>query len=365
MLACGGALAVSGLVLVAPGVASASVRSHHHCFGSSTVYTETNQTSSNQVVAYRATPSGALTPLATYTTGGTGTGASPNSQGGVTLGDGGRLLAVVNGGSDTVTVFGVGNDGHLWPIATGSSGGADPISVTIDGSWIYALNAGTTTVAPTIGAFNLFAPTWTRTAALSAGASSPEEIAASPNGRDLVVTEKGSNTIDVFALGWHGWIGSPVTTTLAANTGPYGFSFTNSGDLVVSEAAFGGLATFSLNWNGTLTQLSQVADGQMAPCWTVLANDGHEVFTTNAHSGNISAYWIGWNGALTLISPAIQATTATVGDTDIAVAANGVLYTSVQPLFQATPILANGELGPVTTVVSGDATGTFGLAATA
>jgi 6-phosphogluconolactonase (cycloisomerase 2 family) len=362
MLAAGGTLAVSGLVLAAPVVASAAVRSH--CYGQSTVYTETNQTSGNQVLAYRAASGGALTPLAAYSTGGLGTGASPNSQGGVTLGDGGRVLAVVNGGSDTVSVFGVGHGGYLWPIATGPSGGTDPISVTIDGSWIYALNAGTTTVAPNIGGFNLFATSWTRIQSLGTSASSPEQVSATPNGRDLVVTEKGSNTIDVFPLGWHGWIGAPVTTTLASGTGPYGFSFSNSGDLVVSEAAFGGLATFSLNWNGTLTQISQVADGQMAPCWTALANNGHEVFTTNAHSGNISAYWIGWNGVLTLISPSVQASTATVGDTDIAVAGNGTLYTSVQPLFQAAPVLAGGDLGSITTVISGDATGTFGLAAT-
>jgi 6-phosphogluconolactonase (cycloisomerase 2 family) len=361
MLAAGGALA-AGVALVAPGVASAADRAHWH--GPSTVYTETNQTSGNQVVAYRATSSGALTPLATYATGGDGTGASPNSQGGVTLGDDGHVLAVVNGGSDTVSVFAVGHDGQLWPIATGSSGGTDPISVTINGNWIYALNAGTTTIPANLGGFDLFAPSWTRTQSLSSGAISPEQVSATPSGRDLVVTEKGSNTIDVFPLGWHGSIGTPVTTSLATGTGPYGFSFSNSGDLVVSEAAFGGLATFSLNWNGSLTQLSQVSDGQMAPCWTALSNNGREVFTTNAHSGNISAFWIGWNGALTLISPAIQATTATAGDTDIAVGGNGTLYTSVQPLVQAAPILPNGDLGSITTVVSGDATGTFGLAAT-
>lgn len=363
MLAAGGVLAVSGLALAAPGTALAAGGSHWWHDGHSTVYTETNQSSGNDVLAFRAAQNGTLSPLGSYSTGGDGTGASPNSQGGVTLGDNGRLLAVVNGGSNTVSVFAVGRDGRLIWIETGPSGGTDPISATIDGGWIYALNAGTATIAPNVGGFSLWNDRWTHTQALSVGASSPEQVSATPNGRALVVTEKGSNTIDVFPLARWGSIGAPVTTTLAANTGPYGFSFTPSGDLVVSEAAFGGLATFSLNWNGTLTQISQVADGQMAPCWTALANGGREVFTTNAHSGTISAYDISWNGTLTLLTPAVQATTA-VGDTDIAVAGNGTLYVSVQPDLIAAPVLPGGDLGTTSTVGSGFSTGTFGLAAT-
>lgn len=356
-----GAVALSGAVLLAPSVAGAAGRPH---FGwRSTVYTETNQPTGNQVLAFHARFDGSLVPFGTYSTGGNGTGTSPASQGGVTLGDGGRLLAVVNGGSNSVTVFAVRPDGSLFPLRTEPSGGVDPISVAISGPFVYVLNAGTTTVAPNVGGFSLFGRGHVDTQSLSAGALSPEEVAVSPDGRHLVVTEKGSNTIDVFRLSFFGGIGSPVTTTLAANTAPYGFSFLPDGNLVVSEAAYGGLATFSLQRNGTLSQLSQVPDGQLAPCWTALAFGGREVFTTNAHSGNISAYWISRSGQLTLITPAIQATTPTAGDTDIAVASNGVLYTSVQPVFTASQVLAHGGLGTTSTVASGFATGTFGLAA--
>jgi 6-phosphogluconolactonase len=363
MLAAGGLLAASGVALVGPGTAFAA--QHGHGFGSSTVYTETNQAAGNTVLAFRAARDGALLPLGAYGTGGTGTGASPNSQGGVTLGDHGSLLAVVNGGSNSVTVFAVGGRGRLFRLETVASGGVDPISVAISGSEVFTLNAGSTTVAPNVTGFNLFAPWHTAVAqSLNALASSPEQVSVSPNGQFAVVTEKASNTIDTFAISGHGALGSAVTTTLSAGTGPYGFSFLGNGNLVVSEAAFGGLATFTLNSNGTLTQLSQVADGQAAPCWTALANHGSEVFTTNAHSGTISAYTIAPNGTLTLLSPAIQASTTVVGDTDIAVAGNSTLYTSVQPNVLASRVLPSGDLGPISTVASGFPTGTCGLAAT-
>lgn len=362
-MACCGALALAGVATVAPQLAGASVRPHGTWGPQGTLYTESNQATGNQVLVGRALPNGKVAPLGAYSTDGLGTGASPNSQGGVVLGDGGRLLAVVNGGSNSVSVFAVRHDGSLALLRVAPSGGTDPISVTIDGAFVYVLNAGTATVPANLGGFSLLSWHQAFSQSLSAGASSPEEVAASPDGRVLVVTEKASNTIDVFALRRFGAIGSPVTTTLAAGTGPYGFSFLSNGDLVVSEAAFGGLATFSLGRNGTLTQISQVADGQLAPCWTTLALNGHEVFTTNAHSGTISAYWIGWNGTLSLIAPAVQATTPTAGDTDLAVASNGFLYTSVQPAVTASWVSPKGGLGTTSTVASGFPTGTFGLAA--
>jgi 6-phosphogluconolactonase len=364
MLAAGSLLAASGVALVAPGTALAA--QHHHGFGRpSTVYTESNQTTGNTVLAFRAAPGGALLPLGAYWTGGTGTGASPSSQGGVTLGDDGSLLAVVNGGSNSVTVFAVGGDGRLFRIETAPSGGVDPISVAIAGVHVYVLNAGSNSATPNITGFNLFSGgRFEVTQPLNALASSPEDVAVSPNGRFAVVTEKASNTIDAFAIGRFGGLGAAVTTTLAANTGPYGFSFLWNGNLVVSEAAFGGLATFSLNASGTLSQISQVPDGQLAPCWTTLTHGGSEVITTNAHSGTISAYAIAGNGTLTLLLPAVQASTTVAGDTDIAVAGNSTLYTSVQPNVLASRVLPGGDLGPISTVASGFPTGTFGLAAT-
>jgi 6-phosphogluconolactonase (cycloisomerase 2 family) len=322
----------------------------------------------NSVIAYRAQPGGALTPIATVPTGGTGTGAGTGSQGGVTLGDNDQILAVVNAGSNSVSVFSVGRSGSLRLIETAGSGGVEPISVTVNGLWVYVLNAGSATTPGNIAGINIgFAPFFSKplvVQSLNAAASSPEQISFTPNGRDLLVAEKGSNTIDVFPVGPFGFAGPAVTNTVPAGTGPYGFGFSANGDAVVSDAGLGALSSFSVNPNGTLTAISTaIPDGQLAPCWVALTPDGREAFTANAHSGTVSAYSVASNGTLTLLSPTIAASPG-VGDTDLAVAGNSTLYISDQPDVDASTINASGTLNASTPVVTGDLAGAFGLAAT-
>jgi 6-phosphogluconolactonase len=359
-----GLAAAAALVTLGAGTASAAPA--FPSFHPSTVYTETNQVAGNSVLAYRADPGGGLTPIGSSPTGGTGTGVSPSSQGGVTLGDNGQLLAVVNGGSNSVSVFLVEPSGNLQFIETTNSGGVDPISVTVHGLSIYTLNAGNATTAANIAGFNLFGGLFSHHSigvqSLNPAANSPEQISYTPSGRDLVVTEKGSNTIDVFPVDFFGLAQPPVTTTLAANAGPYGFAFTPSGVAVVSEAAFGGVATFSVEPDGAVSQISQVADGQLAPCWIALTANANEAFTANAHSGTISAYTVAPNGTLSLLSPAVQASPG-VGDTDLAVT-NSSLYISDQPDFDVSAITPSGSLSPSVPVASALPAGTFGLAAT-
>ena len=199
---------------------------------------------------------------------------------------------------------------------------------------------------------------------LNSAASSPEQIGFTPDGRDLVVTEKASNTIDVFPVDRFGLADPAVTTTLAANTGPYGFAFTRDGVAVVSEAAFGGLATFSVRPDGSVTQISQVADFQLAPCWVALTGNGNqtEAFTSNAHSGTVSAYSVSSAGTLGLLNPDVQASPG-VGDTDLAVSGSSLLIADNLGI-DASGISASGTLGPSTPLVTGLPAGTFGLAAT-
>ncbi len=367
--AVGAGLAVAtGLVGLGAGTASADPFPHSpRLADTGTVFTETNQFAGNQVLAYRTDSGGGLTLIGSYPTGGTGTGASPASQGGVTLGDGGRVLAVVNGGSDSVSVFLVGDSGNLQLVETVGSGGVDPISVAVDGPSVYALNAGNATTPADIGGFNLFGGLFFRQAVseqpLHPTANSPEQIGFTPDGRDLVVTEKGSNTIDVFPVDRFGLADPAVTTTLGANTGPYGFAFTQNGVAVVSEAAFGGLATFSVDPDGSVTQISQVPDFQLAPCWVALTGNGSgtEAFTSNAHSGTVSAYSVSASGTLGLLNPDVQANPG-IGDTDIAVAGSS-LFISDNAGIDASGISGSGTLSPSTPLVTGLPAGSFGLAA--
>src|SRR3954453_14492895 len=100
-------LAVSAALLathvLGQGVAAASA-------GPTTVYTISNATAANGgnvVHAFFEYGNGVLVPAGTYPTGGAGLGAGLGSQGAVTLSADETRLAVVNAGSDDVSVFGV------------------------------------------------------------------------------------------------------------------------------------------------------------------------------------------------------------------------------------------------------------------
>ena len=72
-----------------------------------TVYTLTNDTAGNQVLAWNRAPSGALLPAGAYATAGQGSGDALGSQGALVLSaDGGRLFAA-NAGSNDISVFAI------------------------------------------------------------------------------------------------------------------------------------------------------------------------------------------------------------------------------------------------------------------
>lgn len=377
-LTLGGGLATASLVTAGLAAAASPVASAHGIEAgpagfrgnspapTTTVYTETNQASGNAVLALRSGAGGSLTQIGSFPTGGTGSGTSPASADGVVLGDGGRLLAVVNGGSDNVSVFAVAPSGRLQLIEVTNSGGVDPISVAVRGGLAYVLNAGDATTSANIAGFDLFGPPFRRQPSaaqnLNPAASSPEQIGFSPNGRSLVVTEKASSTVDVFPLNGAGVAGAPVTTTIPGAVGPYGFEFTPTGVLAVSESATNALATFDLTPTGTLQAISTVPDGQLAPCWVALTADGSEAFVSNAHNGTVSAYTVAADGTLSLRPPAVQAA-LTPGNSDLAIGGS-TLYIGDPPGIDASSVTPAGTLGASSVAASGLPAGTFGLAAT-
>src|SRR3954464_5941011 len=126
------ALAV-GLALLFGGTAMASTGA---------VYTQTNSPAGNAVHRLGRGPDGSLTPVATYRTGGAGTGATLQSQGAVALSDDGRVLLAVDAGSNDVVAFRLDRRGGVALVGRVPSRGVDPVSVAIHDSSAYVLNAG-------------------------------------------------------------------------------------------------------------------------------------------------------------------------------------------------------------------------------
>ena len=262
------------------------------------VYTITNAAAGNGVAYFSRSSDGALALVATYATGGNGTGAGLGSQGAVTLSDDGRLLFAVNAGSDSVSEFAVREDG-LRLLSTFSSNGARPISIAVHKNLLYVLDAGGA------GSITGYKVDGKGRVELLAGStqpllgSGPAQIAFSPNGSDLVVTEKSTSTLDTFSVGPHGWAQPGVSSPSAGGT-PFGFQFDSLGRAFVSEAA-GSASSYTVDASGAHTISGAVVTHQAAPCWLVVSADGRFAYTANAGAGTISGFSIAPDGSIALL----------------------------------------------------------------
>ena len=270
--------------------------------GGDTVYTSTNAAAGNVVLAFDRAPGGGLTPAGSFPTGGTGTGAGLGNQGAIAL-DGDRLY-VVNAGSADISVFAVRRHG-LTLLERVGSGGATPISLTVSRDLLYAVNAGSGNISGfRIGWRGLLRPI--QGAGQPLGGAGPAQIAFSPEGRTLVVTEKGTNTIDTFAIGFAGRA-APAISHASNGATPFGFAFDPAGHAIVSEAQGGAagastISSYDVRY-GSFTSISaSVPDFQGAACWVAVAQHGRFAYVANTGSNDVSGYRIARDGSISLVN---------------------------------------------------------------
>jgi 6-phosphogluconolactonase len=334
------------------------------------VYSSTNAVSGNAVVILQRAADGTLVTVGQVPTNGTGTGGGLGNQGAVILSDNGRWLYTVNAGSNSISVFRIRGT-ELELLDTVPSGGERPISLTFHRRLLYVLNAGG---AGNISGF-VVGPHGTLVALpdsnrpLSGVNTGPAQVAFSPNGRLLVVTEKATNLITTYTVDRRGFASDPNPQPSAGQT-PFGFAFDTRGRLVVSEA-FGGAAgagvvsSYDIDRDGSLHVISgAVPDNQSAPCWIVITANGRYTYTTNTASNNVSGYRIGRDGSLTLLGNGVTGQTGS-GPIDAALSRDSqFLYTlnSRDGSISAFRIGHDGSLTPVPGV-NGLPTGMNGLAA--
>lgn len=272
------------------------------------VYTLSNDATGNAVVVYaRSEDDGALLLLDTYATGGLGSGGGLGSQGALVFDDATHRMFAVNNGDDSITMLALLEDGMLEVRSTVASGGVGPVSVTARGDLVYVVNAGDDATPANIRGFSVIddalVPLDGAEQPLSVDDPGPAQIAFSPVGDLLIVTEKGTNAIDLFPV--VNGVAQPAVTHASVGATPFGFAFTSADHLVVSEA-FGGAddagatSTYALGTlDGTLSAVSSaVRTEQSAPCWVALAGDRY-AYVTNTASDNVSGYDIGEDGSLT------------------------------------------------------------------
>jgi 6-phosphogluconolactonase len=320
------------------------------------IYVQTNDAEKNEIIAYDRSADGALERLGSYETGGRGTGV-PHlaSQSSIVLSHDGAWLLVANTGSDELTLFSIDADG-LVLADRAASGGSAPTSIAISGETVYVLNNGGT---PNISGFTIAAGKLTAidgsTRPLSAGNADPAQISFSPDGKTIVVTERGTNAISSYTVDANGIAEGPETIPSSGAT-PYGFDFAN-GSVIVTEA-FGGekgkaaASSYSLAEPGHLKPVSEsIGDTRSEVCWAATTKDGRFVYVTNFGDGTISSYAIGTGGALELLEPVAGSTViGEPGIRDEAITGDGRFLYAIdadhQRVFGWT-VGADGHLDPV------------------
>jgi 6-phosphogluconolactonase len=270
--------------------------------GFGAVYTLTNETAGNAVQVTLRLPNGGLLPFASFDTTGTGTGGGLGSQGALALSQNRQFLFAVDPGSDQVTMFRVLFGIFLLRLDTCATGDR-PTSVAVHGNLVYAMNAGDDTVRGFRRVGNQLQAIAGANYPLSQAAAAGAQVGFSPDGDHLVVTERATNRIDVFAVNGNGTLGT-VRYNMSAGATPFGFLFRDDGTLVVSEAV-GGMpdasvtSSYRIQNDGTLQTISgAVPTMETAACWVAIPAQGNFAYVTNTASGTISGYGLNGMGQL-------------------------------------------------------------------
>ena len=270
---------------------------------SGAVYVQTNA-APNEVIAFRRDADGSLDRIESMATGGDGDG-SPHlqSQGSVTLTGDGQYLLVTNAASDDVSVFSVAADGSIELRERVHTGGT-PRSVAERDGLVVVLNTG----EPGLASFRLNAEGIVRVEGgdqrLDASHTDPAQVAFSPDGSMVVITERATDSIVTYEVTPDGTFGASSAVASEGPT-PYGFAFTSGGTLIVTEA-FGAekgaaaASSYAIEDGSLVARTSSVGNGRSEICWAVVTPDDRFAFTTNFADGAVSRFAIASDGSLSL-----------------------------------------------------------------
>src|ERR1700676_1878627 len=211
------------------------------------VFVMTNAADHNEVIAYERAAGGTLHEAGRFLTGGRGSGGNNDpleSQGSLTLSQDHSLLFAANAGSGQISVFRV--DGSTLSLSDRvPSSGSEPNAIAQHGDLVYVLNTGGSS---NVAGFRLEGDHLKQIdhslAFLSTNTSGAASIAISPDGQLVAVTERLTNSIDVFNVLQDGTL-SPIIINPSIGPGAFSVSFAPGGAAIVSETGPGNVANGS------------------------------------------------------------------------------------------------------------------------
>lgn len=302
------------------------------------VFVMTNAADRNEVISYKRNADGTLTEERHFSTGGRGSGGNNDpleSQGSLTLTQDHSHLLAVNAGSGDISLFRThGSDLDLRDRV--SSGGSEPNAMAQHGDLVYVLNTGgSSSVAGFRLHYDELTPIENSLRFLSTNTSGAASLAFSPNGQFLAVTERLTNSIDVFLVRSDGTL-SPIVVNPSVGPGVFSLSFATNGTAIVSETGAAGVpngsaaSSYSVQSDGTLSAITASAPTLgAANCWNAVTLDGRFAYFSNAGSSTISGFAIAANGKLTAL-PGTVVGQNPAGATNLDIAVSGddkFLYT--------------------------------------
>lgn len=330
---------------------------------SGAVFVMTNAADKNEIIAYSRANNGTLREDSRFETEGRGSGGLVDpleSQGSLILNHDHSLLFAVNAGSGSISVFRVDHS-RLWLTDVVHSGGSEPNALAQHGDLVYVLNTGGS--SGVIG-FRLKEDGRLRRIDnsirfLSTNTSGAASLSFSPDGRFLVVTERLTNDIDVFAVQEDGTL-SPIVINHDDLPGTFAVTFAPSGAALVVETGPTGanngstISSYAVQENGSLFAISAgVPTLGAATCWDAVTPDGRFVYTNNAGSSTISGFSIGSNGALTPLPNTVQAMNPSgSANIDLAISSNGRFLYSLNAGIGTIGIFAINKDGILTSLGS-------------
>lgn len=330
------------------------------------VYTMTNAVGANEVVVHAFGPSGVPGEIARVATGGQGSGQRLASDGSVVLTPDGRWLLVANAGSDDVSLFRVQPSGLTLEDVV-PSGGTMPVSIAVHGDLVYVLNAGVPNMVTgyQLDAAGRLTPLRSATGYLSGPDTWPTDIEFTPDGKTLVVMERGTAQITTLPVRGSGLLGR-TTAQPTGHPRPLGSAFAPDGLLFATVEAdvspAGDLVAYAIDRRGTATPVGPAGPDFTLPplCWIEIATPTF-VFASSPSAGGVFSYRYGGAGGF---SDGTLATMTGTGSKPTHLIARAGILSVLTPgagSIQYFEITSDGTLSP-TAVVGGLPASASGLA---
>jgi 6-phosphogluconolactonase (cycloisomerase 2 family) len=128
---------------------------------------------------------------------------------------------------------------------------------------------------------------------------SPGQVAFPPGGRELVVTTKSANTVEVFPMTRDGRPARRAVVNDSAGAVPFAITFDKAGRMLVAEVTESTVSTYKVRVDGTLEVVQKsLPNGQSTPCRLERAGD----FFYGGNTGNstVTGYRTNRQGRLAL-----------------------------------------------------------------